>query len=208
MNRLVVFARAPRRGRVKRRLAAAIGEDAALAFYSETLFDLLARVGTAPRWQTWLAVTPDARDADGSLWPAGIPRQPQGPDDLGARMYRALAAPPAGPVMLIGSDIPAIGRQHLAAAFDALERHDFVFGPAPDGGFWLVGAARRAPLPERLFAGTCWSTEHALADSLAGLPRGAGVTLIDQLEDVDDAHAYARWRQARAMRRARCLSSS
>ena len=199
MNRLLVFARAPRRGEVKRRLAAAIGVDAALAFYRETLFGLLARVGTAPRWRTSLVVTPDASVADASLWPAGIARRPQGPDDLGARMRRAFVTAPPGPVVLIGSDIPAIERHHLAAAFAALERRDFVFGPAPDGGFWLVGAARREPLPGRLFAEVRWSTEHALADSLASLPHGARVALIDQLEDVDDADAYARWRQAREL---------
>jgi len=56
---LVLFARAPMRGAVKTRLAADIGKDAALSFYRRTLHDVLWRLGRDPRWQTWLAVTPD-----------------------------------------------------------------------------------------------------------------------------------------------------
>ena len=100
-------------------------------------------------------------------------------------MRRAIAATPPGPVVLIGSDIPAIEPGHIAAAFRRLGTHDLVFGPAVDGGFWLVGARRRPRLP-MLFARVRWSTSHALADTLAGLPRGVTVGFVDTLEDIDD----------------------
>jgi glycosyltransferase A (GT-A) superfamily protein (DUF2064 family) len=117
----------------------------------------------------------------------------QGPGDLGMRMYRALAAAPPGPVVLVGTDIPALAARHVAAAFRLLGRVDLVFGPAADGGFWLVGARRRPRLPP-LFAQVRWSSPDALADTLAGLPRGIAVGFVDTLEDVDDGAAYARLR--------------
>jgi hypothetical protein len=103
---------------------------------------------------------------------------------------------PAGPAVLIGGDIPAVGPRHIAAAFEALGRAEAVFGPAADGGFWLVGFARRG---RRLdpFTGVRWSSAHALADTLARLPKDARVALAETLEDVDDAASYARWRARR-----------
>ena len=69
-------------------------------------------------------------------------------------------------------------------------RHDLVFGPARDGGFWLVGARRLRPLPRTLFAGVRWSTSSALADTLTGVPAHVTTALADTLDDVDDATAF------------------
>lgn len=189
---VLIFARAPRRGEVKRRLAAGIGADGALDFYRTTLFELAARLSAAPGLAPTLVVTPDDSLADASLWPAGIPRVAQGCGDLGARMRRALEAAPALPVVLIGSDVPGIGAAHLERAFALLVHHDLVFGPSPDGGFWLVGS-RRLPLPAGFFRKVRWSTPHALEDSLSTVPGGWSVALADELADVDDAPAHARW---------------
>ncbi len=84
---LVVMARAPRLGAVKRRLARDLGDLAAWRFYRTTAGRLLRKLGTDPRWQTWLALTPDraARERRG-LWPGRHALIAQGPGDLGARM--------------------------------------------------------------------------------------------------------------------------
>ncbi len=193
---LVILARAPEFGRVKRRLARDIGAVAALGFYRFALARLLRRVGRDPRWRTVLAVTPD-RVVRGRQWPAGCRPVPQGRGDLGRRMARALAAAPPGLVVLVGSDIPAIDRGRVAAAFDGLRRADVVFGPADDGGYWLVGCRRGSrPLPAD-FGPVRWSTAHALADSLAGFARGRRVALVETLADVDDGAGWRRWRAAR-----------
>jgi hypothetical protein len=139
------------------------------------------------RWRLWLFVTPDAARAD-VAW-RGIARRrvrPQGAGDLGVRMTRPFRLLPPGPVVLVGSDIPAMQAHHIARAFRLLGRHDVVFGPASDGGFWLIGARRVKPLPRALFRGARWSTPHALADSLASLPPAYSVALADTLDDVDD----------------------
>ena len=91
--------------------------------------------------------------------------------------------------MLIGSDIPGLTSAHITSAFKLLGRHDIVFGPARDGGFWLVGCRHRAPD----FGLVRWSTEHALADTLANLPRALSVGFTATLDDVDDGAAYRRF---------------
>jgi len=191
-NHLVVLAKAPRLGTVKRRLAADIGPVRATVFYRRTLAALLRRLGRDRRWRLWLAVTPDAAVPTMRPWlPPGARAIPQGRGDLGARMGRMFEILPPGPAVIVGADIPGIDRRHVARAFAALGAADAVFGPATDGGYWLVGARRRRPLP-CLFAEVRWSTEHALADTLANLPPGAGHALVDILDDVDDGAALAR----------------
>jgi glycosyltransferase A (GT-A) superfamily protein (DUF2064 family) len=116
-------------------------------------------------------------------------------------MGRVLKALPPGPVVIVGSDIPDIGKHHIAAAFRALGDHDWVFGPADDGGYWLVGARRR-PRLTLPFAGVRWSSATALADSLAGL-KGQRVAFLECLRDIDHGRDLADWRRARRAGRGR-----
>ena len=188
---LVLFARAPALGGGKRRLAREIGEVAALRFERLMIGLLLRRLAGDPRWRLQLAVTPDAACRRARHWHRGVAAVGQGDGDLGRRMRRALAGCPPGPVVLVGADIPAVAARHVAAAFRLLGAHDLVFGPAADGGFWLVGARRRPRLPP-LFERVRWSSPDALADTLAGLPPGISLGFVDALEDVDERCAYRR----------------
>lgn len=177
---LIVFTRAPRYGTGKRRLARRCGAGAAWRFQTRTLARLLRLCTRDHRWQTVLCHTPD-RAARGP-WCQGVPGFGQGRGDLGQRMGRALARF-CGPVVLVGSDIPALRPAHIARAFALLRRADVVFGPAEDGGFWLVGLAHRRPCPA-LFQGVRWSHSQTLAECLAPLGRWR-VSLTDRLADVD-----------------------
>jgi len=179
---VIVFARLAVLGTVKRRLARDIGALEATRFYRRTTADLLRRLRRDRRWRVVVALTPDrAARRRGAA--------PQGPGDLGARMARALARAAPGPRILVGSDIPALRPSHIAAAFRALARADFVFGPAADGGYWLIGTRLRV-LPPMLFRGVRWSSEHAMRDSLATIPLHAGVAFAARLADVDDGESY------------------
>ncbi|HEX9465950.1 MAG TPA: TIGR04282 family arsenosugar biosynthesis glycosyltransferase [Alphaproteobacteria bacterium] len=191
---LVIFARAPQRGRVKSRLAEGIGGGAALQFYRRTLATVLRRVGRDRRWRSVLAVTPDHAARSARAWPMKLPLRRQGAGDLGVRMARALRNYPAGPVCIIGADIPDIDAPLVWRAFKALAAADVVFGPAEDGGYWLVGAQSGRRF--NFFGGVRWSTKHALADTRSNL-NGRRVALIERLADIDDAAAYRRWRGAR-----------
>jgi uncharacterized protein len=184
---LILFVRLPRLGMGKKRLARDIGAVAALRFERLMLGHCLRRLGRDRRWRLRLAVTPDraARHWTGAM--------PQGAGDLGVRMHRALAVCGPGPVVLVGSDIPGLTAAHIAAAFRMLGRHDVVFGPAGDGGFWLVGCRHRPPD----FGTVRWSSRHALSDTLANLPKSLSVGFAATLDDVDDGAAYRALRQIR-----------
>ena len=197
---LVVFARTPRLGWVKTRLGRDIGAVAAWAFYRLTLSSVLRRLGSNGggdrRWRCWLAITPDSDIHLRRPWPAGWWRVNQGEGDLGARMGRLARALPPGPVVIVGADVPAIRRHHITAASKALGNHDAVFGPAADGGYWLVGLKRR-PRFQDVFTGVRWSTELALSDTLANLGFGHTHAVLETLEDVDGGEAFAKWKKGR-----------
>jgi len=193
---LVLFVRAPALGHGKRRLACDIGDLTALRFERLMIARLLRRLAGDRRWHVRIAVTPDRGCHEARPWSRGIGVFPQGRGDLGSRMRRAIAAAPPGPVALVGGDIPDIKARQIAAAFRLLGKYDVVFGPSVDGGFWLVGARRRPRLPP-LFEQVRWSSPHALADTLAGLPRNFTVGFVDTLEDVDDGDGYRRLKPQR-----------
>lgn len=184
-GKLVVMLKVPRAGQVKTRLGREIGMTRAAWWFRHQVDVLLRRVED-PRWQTVLAVAPDRDGMMHRGWPPSFARVPQGRGDLGARMGRLMRGLPPGPVCIIGGDVPGIDRPHITRAFKALGDHDAVFGPAPDGGYWLVGFKRSGRIPPTLFQNVRWSTEHALSDSMAGLP-DARIALADMLHDVDTA---------------------
>ena len=181
---VIVFARAPRLGTVKRRLARAIGDRAALRFHTATLTALLRGLIACRRFAVALAITPDRARM---RVPRGVRVVPQGHGDLGQRMARALGR--FRRVALIGCDIPEANAADVTAAFQALGQADAVFGPAEDGGYWLIALGPRRP--GDLFGKARWSTEHALADTLRQF-RHHRVGFVRTLADVDTAAAYRR----------------
>lgn len=181
---LIVFAREPRLGNGKRRLAKGIGIVRAGFWYRRELWSLLRRLkGRAGRCRHLFVTPPTAPAAP--IWPRGWRAQPQTNGDLGTRMHHALSLPGTGPAVLIGSDIPDIQAHHIDAAFRALGHADVVLGPAADGGYWLIGMRRRRAPPR--FGPIRWSTAHALEDTIAGFPKGTKVALLEVLKDVDEA---------------------
>lgn len=182
--RLVVMAKVPVAGRVKTRLAREVGTSRAVGFARMAGAALLGRVARDARWETWLAIAPDC-GIHSRVWPQSVPRMAQGRGDLGSRMQRIFAVLPPGPVVIVGTDIPGIRPGMIARAFALLGAADAVFGPARDGGYWLVGLRRR-PRMLRPFGAVRWSSPHALSDTRANLA-GARSAMVDTLEDVDDA---------------------
>lgn len=194
---LLVFARVPALGRVKSRLAAGVGEVAALAVYHELLALTRAAIAEAGVPATvWLAdaagAAPTATEA--REW-AGLTAQCQLAGNLGERMAAAFAAAfaaGAGRVAIIGTDCPGLRASHLQQAFALLDAHEVVLGPATDGGYYLLGL--RQPTPE-LFQNKTWSTATVLADTLADARRlGYRVACLPELRDVDTAADLAAWR--------------
>lgn len=187
--RLVIMVKEPVMGRVKTRLAGECGAVCATQFLRINLAVTLRRLGMDPRWQTILSIAPDTA-VTSFMFPPQIARSPQGGGDLGARMSRIASKAPAGPLIVIGADIPAIRRSDIATAFAKLKSADAVFGPAGDGGYWLVGLSRRArQVPP--FGNVRWSSPHALSDTLANL-KGRRISYAANKDDVDEAADLAR----------------
>ncbi|MVO15565.1 TIGR04282 family arsenosugar biosynthesis glycosyltransferase [Parasedimentitalea huanghaiensis] len=183
---LVIMLKLPQAGRVKTRLGRDLGMVDAAWWFRHQSARLLRRLRD-PRWRIVLAVAPDCAVLS-PVWPTDLPRLAQGRGDLGQRMARMLRSANAGllggPTCLIGADIPGITRDHIARAFNGLGDHDAVFGPALDGGYWLIGLKHPRRQPPGLFSRVRWSSEHALEDTLATLP-GYRIALTDRLRDVD-----------------------
>lgn len=186
-QRLVVMVKEPRPGRVKTRLGKDIGMTASAWWFRHQTRALLRRIQD-PRWEILLAVAPDRAGLSSRIWPAHLPRIAQGTGDLGARMARLLHGLPPGPVCIIGADIPGITRARIGEAFAALGSAQAVFGPAPDGGYWLIGMKRMQRPAPGILQGVRWSSEHALADSAASLgsARIAHVATLHDVDTVDD----------------------
>ena len=180
---LVVMVKEPHPGRVKTRLGRDLGMVGAAWWFRHQTRSLLRRLRD-PRWDLVLAVAPDAEGLASRVWPAELPRWAQGRGDLGDRMARLLRGLPIGPVCIIGADIPGITRARIKEAFDALGRSEAVFGPAPDGGYWLIGMKRVKPPAPDILQNVRWSSEHALSDSARSLG-DVSFAYVATLQDVD-----------------------
>ena len=183
---LAVFGRPPRPGEAKTRLAAALGGEVAARLYAAFVTDVLVRAtGAGFEVTLWVAGDPDDPALLAVDAARRVARRAQEGRDLGERMAHCLEVQRVehGRGLVLGTDSPTLPTGHLVAAARALDRADVVLGPAPDGGYWLVGA--RVPLGGA-FDGVRWSSEHALADTLLGARRvDATVELVAPWYDVD-----------------------
>jgi len=195
--RVLIYAKAPRMGLSKTRLARGLGKAEARRL-ARMGFARTLRAALDPRWQTLLYAAPDRdlRQTFGGLWPFTLPRRSQGRGDLGARLARGYRDAPPGPVIFMGTDAPDIEKRHIQAAIHGLKRHDAVVGPASDGGFWLLGL-RRGFVAAHPFDDVRWSSAHTLGDVVANLGAGAGILRLETLIDLDEAEDWKAWASGR-----------
>ena len=185
---VILFARAPRLGAVKRRLAKGIGDRQAYRFHATSLARLIRQMARERRFRAVVALTPDRARL---RLPVSSRRIDQGSGDLGVRMQRAFRKFKRGRVVLAGCDIPEMTMSDLKSALAALGSADAVFGPATDGGYWLVGMSPRRPAQP--FRGVRWSTRHALSDTARNFSHHR-VAVVRTLQDIDTGRNFALWR--------------
>jgi rSAM/selenodomain-associated transferase 1 len=194
---IIVFARAPRAGEVKTRLAAGVGEPAALAIYRWLGARTLSAARALRNVRVVVHFTPSDGAADLRAWLGDTTLHPQCTGDLGARMHHAVAdalAGGAGEVLVVGTDCPGLDARLLDRAFGALRDADVVIGPATDGGYYLIGLRALAPA---LFAAIPWSSADTLAHTLrAAQSAGMSVALMEEHDDIDTASDWFRWLDA------------
>ena len=196
---LVVFARAPTPGAVKTRLAADLGDAAALRIYRELGARAVAAACAVPDCVLSIAFTPAAGAEAVREWLGPDVRlRPQADGDLGARMAAAVAdalAAGAERVVVVGTDCPDLDAATIESGFDRLDAHDVVLGPAADGGYYLIGLRR---LHRELFEGVPWSAADTLERTLErAADAGLRVALLDVKRDIDTAADWAAWVAAR-----------
>jgi rSAM/selenodomain-associated transferase 1 len=187
---LYVFAKKPGMGAAKTRLAKGIGATHAQRICRAMSAQVLRNV-MDPRWDTMLYVAPAQAIGTVPAWD-GIAQRPQPMGSLSPRLAEVFSGAKR-PVLVIGTDCPQVSARDIADALNALRNAPFVFGPASDGGFWLMGAV--APLKPSVFEGVRWSSETTLSDLEARL--NGSVAKLRTLTDVDDAEGLAAWKADR-----------
>ncbi len=196
---LIVFTRFPMPGKTKTRLIPGIGKDAAAALQREMTEHTVQQArtcganveirysgGTEEQMRDWLG--------DDLMYTE------QGEGDLGARMQRAFEETFSKgwkKVVIIGSDCPSNDWKNLQTAFQSLEDHELVIGPASDGGYYLIGIGRACSpsaqlhertagtaFPTQLFQNIDWGGEHVFEQTL-NAASGLSVHQLPERSDVD-----------------------
>lgn len=199
---LILFARPPLPGRVKTRLAPALGAEGAAGLYRAFLRDAAALALGVREARPGLRLVAEWAPEEGedpslfpfSEWlPGPFLHRSQAGRDLGERMARALerALAGGGSAVLIGSDFPDLPPGIPLRALEALAAPGppggsplrAAIGPAEDGGYYLIGLD--APRPE-IFTGIAWGKSEVYASTMQKFKElNASVTVLDRWRDVD-----------------------
>jgi len=199
-TRLVIFTKAPLAGYCKTRLIPQLGEQGAAQLQQQLIENCLERLCKPMLCPTELWCSPDTTHPDlqklAKLYQLHLYQQ-QG-DDLGQKMYHAMAYCAASYTFIIGSDCPEISSAYIEAGIEQLRSgQDAVIGPAEDGGYVLLGVQQ---VNKALFEGIRWGTAQVFAQTTqkmtaAGMRWSALATQWD-LDDGRDLIRYQRLRSA------------
>lgn len=198
---LIIFSRYPEAGRSKTRLIPALGASGAARLHEDmTRHTLTTAVELARNYPVRVEVHFAGGDEGlmRQVFGGDFPYLPQVAGDLGKKMRTALQGAlkqGLNRAVVIGTDCPDLTASRLRQAFEALETRELVLGPAPDGGYYLIGCRRVWP---ELFADIPWGTEQVWSRTLAAA-RGAGLSpyVLEPLPDVDRPEDLPVWEAAR-----------
>ncbi len=179
---LLIFTRNPKLGKCKTRLAATIGEKAALEIYM-ILLQHTAEITKKLKCSKEVHYSDEISAND--LWDnTNYTKHLQKGNDLGERMYNAFKSgfqEGYKKIIIIGSDIYDLNTEIIEEAFKEMENSDFVIGPAADGGYYLLGMKS---LNKEIFYNKHWGTDKVLEDTLNNLNHKK-VKLLQTKNDID-----------------------
>lgn len=185
---ILLFIKAPCKGRVKSRLAAVLGQDAALDLYRNFVLDILASIETIGVPCRICYHPPDSGETVRNWLGDRFRYMAQEGTDVGERMEQAFLkafSEGASRAVLIGSDIPDLPHALLRDAVGRLDRSGAVIGPAKDGGYYLIGFRNDAFFPG-IFRGIEWSTSAVFSRTLRVFERERReVSVLPIWQDVD-----------------------
>lgn len=178
---LIVFVKNNKLGKVKTRLASTVGNEVAFDVYNH-LVEITENVTNQ------IAVGKRIYFSDAIIeekWPKTAKYVQKG-DDLGEKMHNSIEKgffDGFSNIILIGSDLPDISTQIIQKGFDELTKNEVVFGPAEDGGYYLVGMTKKH---YSIFKNKTWSTDNLLEITLSELKeKGVSFSLLEKLNDID-----------------------
>ena len=185
---LVIFVKAPRKGQVKTRLAAYIGEDLALKLYLAMVEDLLENVRESHHYDIQIMVWPEKSEEEVRNWLQwlGVIAS-QIPGDLGIKLNHAFGKgfkQGFKRIIIIGSDLPGLSSSLITQGFQQVEQYPLVLGPARDGGYYLIGL--NSPQPQ-LLTKMSWSTPEVLSETIDRAHQSnLSYYLLKEMQDIDD----------------------
>ncbi|XDD45618.1 TIGR04282 family arsenosugar biosynthesis glycosyltransferase [Leptospira sp. WS39.C2] len=194
VRKLIIFAKQPRFGQVKTRLAKSIGDTHALEVY-QTLLSLTGSITknlNAQKIVYWdeIPLTPN------SCFKEEFQNMEQTTGDLGKKMEVAFQTEfdqSNCKTLIIGTDCPYLTDKIFEDAYLALDHSDFVIGPATDGGYYLLGMKKFNPI---VFQNIHWSTETVLSETIRKIIENHFTyTLIQELNDIDTENDWLEWQQ-------------
>ncbi|MCH8474972.1 MAG: TIGR04282 family arsenosugar biosynthesis glycosyltransferase [Opitutales bacterium] len=194
--RILLFLKAPRSGLVKTRLAKDVGEEKSCRIYRQLVEHQIKQLPVD--WPVDVYVEPPEALDEMEAWLGSRFRYVgQCPGDLGDRLQQGCQRSlrrKGSAVLCLGGDCPGLSEAFLRQAAQVLEEGaEVVFGPTPDGGYYLVGMKKEQP---GLFTGIPWSSSETLSVSLQKTRSlGLKVALLPELSDVDTLADWERERR-------------
>lgn len=194
-NLIIILTKNPELGKGKSRLAATVGKENALIIFKELIKHTVSITKNleADKWVFYSDYLGDNEYFDDSIYTKHL----QEGNDLGDRMRNAMVkATDAGyeKVIMIGSDCYQLSQKELEKGFKILDSNDFVFGPADDGGYYLIGTRTTFT---KVFDNKTWSTATVLYEAIrdvenADLTFGELATLsdVDYEEDLGELRKF------------------
>ena len=183
-NALIIIAKYPEKKNVKTRLKGSMSDEQRLELYVSLLNRAMADLGNIPGVDTFIAYAPKEREDYFLKFNLGM--IPLNKGGLGVGMLKAFEEVFSlgyKKASLVGADIPDLSPEIIIEAFDVLSENDLVYGPAKDGGYYLVGMRK---LIKEVFENVPWSSDQTLKKSLEqSTISGNSVGFTEMLSDID-----------------------
>jgi hypothetical protein len=183
-NALIIIAKYPEAGLVKTRLNGFMPDDKILELYKYLLEQTIHKLRRIPGIDTYIAFTPEHAKEYFSQFGTSLIHLSG--SDLGLNMshsFNVIFRKGYQKAALVGADIPDLSASIILHAFDLLSDNDLIYGPAEDGGYYLVGMRK---LIKEVFENVPWSSDTTLSNSLEQAGKaGHSVRFTETLRDID-----------------------
>jgi len=201
---LILFLRYPEKGRVKTRIAVRMGDVFALGLYESFIKDILMlsasvradKIIALDKSEKIMIGSPDLGTGYKTIWQRG--------EDIGERMYRALASAYGcgyERAVLIGGDCPDMPVENIENAFASLHTHDLAIGRSADGGYYIIGCTAQSCAPD-YFRGIEWGSPRVFKQTMVKISEsGKKLFILPEWRDIDDMNDIEEYYQRNRMTR-------